>query len=143
MADPTPTPPQLPPEVSVLPLRGSVAFPLSVQPLAVNRPVSVESVNRALGGDRMLLLTLQEGDAEDPTPEQLARIGTVAMIRQMVRNPQGLHIIVEGIARVKADVITRTGLSLRAVIRPIPEHSDRTVEVDAYVRRLQEQVDRA
>ena len=144
MADPTPTPPpQLPPEVSVLPLRGAVAFPLSVQPLAVNRPVSVESVNRALGGDRMLLLTLQEGDAEDPPPEQLARVGTVAMIRQMVRNPQGLHIIVEGIARVKADVITRTGLSLRAVIHAIPEHSDRTVEVDAYVRRLQEQVDRA
>ena len=73
MADPQPTPSQLPPEVSVLPLRGTVAFPLSVQPLAVNRPVSVESVNRALGGDRMLLLVLQDDEAEDPTPEQLRR----------------------------------------------------------------------
>jgi ATP-dependent Lon protease len=143
MADPQSTPPQLPPEVSVLPLRGTVAFPLSVQPLAVNRPVSVESVNRALGGDRMLLLVLQDEDAEDPTPEQIRRVGTVALVRQMVRNPQGLHIIVEGIARVRADAITRTGLSLRAAIRPIPERTEHTVEVDAYVRRLQEQVDKA
>jgi len=143
MADSHATPPQLPPEVSVLPLRGTVAFPLSVQPLAVNRPVSVESVNRALGGDRMLLLVMQDDEAEDPTPEQLRRVGTVAMVRQMVRNPSGLHIIVEGIARVRADVITRTGLSLRAMIQAIPEHAERTVEVDAYVRRLQEQVDKA
>jgi endopeptidase La len=143
MADPQPTPPQLPPEVSVLPLRGTVAFPLSVQPLAVNRPVSVESVNRALSGDRMLLLAMQDDESDDPTPENIRRVGTVAMVRQMVRNPQGLHIIVEGVARVKADVITRTGLSLRAAIRPIPERTERTVEVDAYVRRLQEQVDKA
>ena len=142
MADDQSTPP-LPPEVAVLPLRGTVSFPLSVQPLAVNRPVSVESVNRALGGDRMLLLVLQEGDADDPTAEQMKRIGTVGVIRQMSRNPSGLHIIVEGIARVRADVITRTGLSMRALIMPIPEQVERNVEVDAYVRRLQEQVDRA
>jgi endopeptidase La len=142
MADDQSTPP-LPPEVAVLPLRGTVSFPLSVHPLAVNRPVSVESVNRALGGDRMLLLVLQEGDAEDPTAEQMKRIGTVGVIRQMARNPNGLHVIVEGIARVRADAITRTGLSMRALITPIPEQIERNVEVDAYVRRLQEQVDRA
>ena len=142
MADDQSTPP-LPPEVAVLPLRGTVSFPLSVHPLAVNRPVSVESVNRALGGDRMLLLVLQEGEADDPTADQMKRIGTVGVIRQMSRNPSGLHIIVEGIARVRADVITRTGLSMRALITPIPEQVERNVEVDAYVRRLQEQVDRA
>ena len=61
----------------------------------------------------------------------------------MARNPTGLHVIVEGIARVRADVITRTGLSMRALITPMPEQIERNVEVDAYVRRLQEQVDRA
>jgi ATP-dependent Lon protease len=114
-----------------------------VQPLAVNRPVSVESVNRALGGDRMLLLVLQEGELDDPGPDQVKRIGTVGIIRQMARNPSGLHVIVEGLARVRADVISRTGLSMRAVIHAEPEQIDRSVEVDAYVRRLQEQVDRA
>ena len=135
--------PPLPPELPVLPLRGTVAFPLSVQPLAVNRPVSVESVNRALAGDRMLLLVLQEGELDDPGPDQVKRIGTVGIIRQMARNPSGLHVIVEGLARVRADVVSRTGLSMRAVIHAEPEQVERSVEVDAYVRRLQEQVDRA
>ena len=114
-----------------------------MQPLAVNRPVSVESVNRALAGDRMLLLVLQEGELDDPGPDQVKRIGTVGIIRQMARNPSGLHVIVEGLARVRADVVSRTGLSMRAVIHAEPEQVERSVEVDAYVRRLQEQVDRA
>ena len=143
MPESTSTTPPLPPELPVLPLRGTVAFPLSVQPLAVNRPVSVESVNRALAGDRMLLLVLQEGELDDPGPDQVKRIGTVGIIRQMARNPSGLHVIVEGLARVRADVVNRTGLSMRAVIHAEPEQVDRSVEVDAYVRRLQEQVDRA
>jgi ATP-dependent Lon protease len=143
MPESTSTTPPLPPELPVLPLRGTVAFPLSVQPLAVNRPVSVESVNRALAGDRMLLLVLQDGELDDPGPDQVKRIGTVGIIRQMARNPSGLHVIVEGLARVRADVINRTGLSMRAVIHAEPEQVDRSVEVDAYVRRLQEQVDRA
>src|SRR5215213_3708938 len=143
MPESTSTTPPLPPELPVLPLRGTVAFPLSVQPLAVNRPVSVESVNRALAGDRMLLLVLQDGELDDPGPDQVKRIGTVGIIRQMARNPSGLHVIVEGLARVRADVISRTGLSMRAVIHAEPEQVDRSVEVDAYVRRLQEQVDRA
>src|SRR5262245_24882001 len=53
------TPPTLPSELPVLPLRRTVAFPLTLQPLAVNRPVSIETVNRALGTDRLVLLILQ------------------------------------------------------------------------------------
>jgi ATP-dependent Lon protease len=144
MADPdSPAPPPLPPEVPVVPLRATVAFPLSVQPLAVNRPVSVESVNRALGTDRMVMLALQQGDDEDPSPESVRRVGTLGIIRQMARNPSGIHVIVEGLSRVRADLLTRTGLSMRATIRAIPEETERTLEVDAYVRRLQEQMDRA
>src|SRR5918995_2891305 len=136
MPESTSTVPPLPPELPVLPLRGTVAFPLSIQPLAVNRPVSVESVNRALGGDRMLLLVLQEGDSEDPGPDQVRRIGTVGIIRQMARNQGGISIIVEGLARARADVVNRTGLSMRAMIRPHPEQTERSLEIDAYVRRL-------
>ncbi|HXE79310.1 MAG TPA: endopeptidase La [Vicinamibacterales bacterium] len=135
--------PQLPEEIAVLPLRGTVAFPLTITPLAVNRPVSVESVNRALASDRMLLLVLQIGDAEDPGPDQIRRIGTVGVIRQMVRGQTGLQVIAEGLARVRTDVVNRTGLSMRAMIKPHPEQRDRSLEVDAYMRRLQEQVDRA
>jgi ATP-dependent Lon protease len=138
-----PTLPSLPSELPVLPLRRTVAFPLTLQPLAVNRPVSIETVNRALGADRLILLLLQENDEDDPGPPDLRRVGTVGVIRQMAKVGSGINIIVEGIARVRADVITRTGTSMRAQITPQPEKFERTIEVDAHVRRIQELIEKA
>jgi endopeptidase La len=137
------TPPTLPSELPVLPLRRTVAFPLTLQPLAVNRPVSVESVNRALGTDRLVLLILQHSDAEDPGPDDVHRVGTVGIVRQMAKAATGINIIIEGIARVRADVVTRTGTSMRARITPMPERMERTIEVDAHIRRVQDLIEKA
>jgi ATP-dependent Lon protease len=137
------TTPNLPPELPVLPLRHTVVFPQTLQPLAVNRPVSMESVNRALGSDRLVLLTLQDDDADEPTPENLKRVGTVGVIRQMAKAPAGINIIVEGLARVRADVYTRSGTSLRAQITPLPEKAEKTIEVEAHLRRIQDLIDKA
>ena len=103
MADPVTPDLTLPGELPVLPLRRMVVFPMTVQPLGVNRPVSVESVQRALHGDRLLLLTMQEGDEEDPPIDKLRRIATVGILRQMARGPAGLQVIVEGVVRVRVD----------------------------------------
>jgi ATP-dependent Lon protease len=137
------TPPTLPSELPVLPLRRTVAFPLTLQPLAVNRPVSIETVNRALGTDRLVLLILQHSDADDPSPDDLHRVGTVGIVRQMAKASGGINIIVEGVARVRADVVTRAGTSMRARITPMPEHVERTLEVDAHMRRVQELIEKA
>jgi len=141
MADPT-TPP-LPAELPVLPLRLTVAFPQTLQPLAVNRPVSIETVNRALSSDRLILLVLQDGDKEDPGPDDVRKVGTVAIIRQMAKAGPGVNIILEGLARVQLDRVTRTGTSMLAQITPLPENYERTLEVDAHVRRIQELIDKA
>ena len=114
MAEPTSTPP-LPSELPVLPLRRTVAFPLTLQPLAVNRPVSIETVNRALGADRLILLLLQETDSDDPTPDDLRRVGTVGIIRQMAKVGGGINVILEGLARVRAESISRTGTTSKGV----------------------------
>ena len=140
MADPTPPP--LPSELPVLPLRSTVAFPLTLQPLAVSRGVSIETVNRALGSDRLILLVLQDNESEDPGPEDLRKIGTVGVIRQMAKAGLGINIVLEGIARVRLDSVTRTGTSMRAHITPMPETFERTLEVDAHVRRVQELIDK-
>jgi endopeptidase La len=141
MADPTS--PTLPPELPILPLRRTVAFPLTLMPLAVNRPVSIESVNRALGADRLLLLLLQENDEDDPSPEDVRRIGTVAVVRQMAKAPSGVNIIVEGVARVRADTVSRAGTSMRAHITPLPETFERTIEVEAHMRRIRDLIEKA
>lgn len=142
MASETSLPP-LPAELPVLPLRRTVTFPLTLQPLAVNRPTSVDSVNAALGSDRLLLLVLQKGEDEDPGPEQLESVGTVAIIRQMARAEQGLNIVVEGLARVQLGSASKVGTRLRAHLSRLAEQTERSVEIDAYVRRIQELVDKA
>jgi ATP-dependent Lon protease len=136
--------PELPAELPVLPLREAVAFPLGPLPLTINRPVSIDAVNRALtAGDRMVFLTLQSTKADDPQPPDLHAIGTVGVIRQMARTPGAIQVVIEGLQRARSGVVTRTGTTMTASIIALPEIADRSLEVDAYVRRIQEQVDKA
>ena len=103
----------------------------------------METVNRALGSDRLVLLLLQENEEDDPKPEDLKRVGTIGIIRQMAKVGGGINVIVEGVARVRADLVTRAGTSMRAQITPMPEHAERTIEIDAHVRRIQELIEKA
>jgi ATP-dependent Lon protease len=133
-----------PSELPVLTLRQTVVFPLTLQPLAINRPASVEAINRALSADRLVFLTLQNDDQDDPEPGALRTVGTIGAIRQMAKVPNGgVHIIVEGMRRAKAEVVSKSAVLLNAMVAPFPEQAERSIEVDAYVRRLQEQIDRA
>jgi ATP-dependent Lon protease len=133
-----------PSDLPVLALRDTVVFPLTLQPLAISRPFSVESVNRALAGDRLVFLALQTGDRDDPGPDDLKRIGTIAAIRQMARIPAGgIHIVVEGLMRAEASLVTRSEIALKATVAPTPEPLERGLEVDAYVRRLRDLIERA
>jgi ATP-dependent Lon protease len=116
---------------------------MAIAPLGVSRPVSVEAVNRALAGDRMVLVLLQKNDVEDPTPDDLHRVGTVAVIRQMAKAQGGMRVIVEGTVRARAEFLHVEKGALLALVKPLPERSERSVEIDAHVRRLQELVDRA
>jgi ATP-dependent Lon protease len=116
---------------------------LTLQPLAVNRPVSIESVNRALSTDRLVLMLLQDNDVEDPGPDHLRRVGTVGIIRQMAKTSAGINIIMEGVARAGATVVTRTATSMRAQVEALPEKYERTIEVEAHVRRIQDLIDKA
>jgi len=132
-----------PSELPVVALRETVVFPLTLQPLAINRPMSIDSVNRALSGDRLLFLTLQTTDKDEPEPGDLRPIGTIAAIRQMAKVPSGgIHIIVEGLTRAKSELVSKTGESVRARVAPMPDVVVRSLEVDAHVRRLQELIDR-
>jgi len=134
-----------PSELPVLALRQTVVFPLTLQPLAINRPTSMDAVNRALSSDRLVFLALQKTDQDDAPATDLRTIGTIGAIRQMAKVPNGtIHVIVEGLRRAKADVFSLSGPSLNAMVSPLPEATaDNTVEVDAYVRSLHELIDRA
>ena len=80
----------------------------------------IETVNRALAADRLLLLLLQENDEEDPAPEDLRRIGTVGIVRQMARVGGGTH--------PEKEVVSVRG--------PVVETSDRSVTGSAACPRV-------
>jgi ATP-dependent Lon protease len=104
--DPTTDPTRpYPSDLPALALRETVVFPLTLQPLAIARPVSIEAVNRALASDRLIFLSLQTTDRADPEPGDLKPIGTIAAIRQMAKAPTGgIHVVVEGLARARATI---------------------------------------
>ena len=135
--------PPLPPELPVVPLRGAVVLPLTVAPLGVSRPISVEAINRALAGDRMVLLLLQKNDADDPGADDLHHVGTVAVVRQMAKGQTGMRVLVEGVTKARAEFLQNDRGGLKALVKPLPEKSERSIEIDARVRRVQELVDRA
>jgi ATP-dependent Lon protease len=127
----------------VIPLRSAVVLPMTVAPLGVSRPISVEAVNRALAGDRLVLLLLQKTDNDDPGPDDLHRIGTVAVIRQMAKAQDAMRVIVEGTVRARAEFLQVEKGVMLALVKATPEPTHRSIEIDAHVRRLQELVDRA
>src|SRR6187397_3137592 len=143
-ADTPPSPaPSLPTELPVVPLRETVVLPLTVAPLGVGRALSIEAVNRALAGDRMVLLLLQKSEAEEPSTDDLHRVGTIAIVRQMAKAPTGIRILVEGLTRARAEFMQTERGMITAILKPLPETIERSIDIDARVRRLQELVDRA
>src|ERR1044072_7712149 len=112
----TPQPPDLLP---VLPLRDMVLFPFIILPLSVAREKSIQAVDRSLAENRLLMLVAQRDPAtEDPQPQDLFDVGTVASITRMLKLPDGrIRILVQGVvrARVTNRVQTEAFLSAKLV----------------------------
>ena len=93
----------IPDALPVLPLRDAVVFPLTAVPLAVGQARSVRLVDDVMRGNRLLALVAQRNaNAEPAGPDDLHRVGTVGMIHQLARAPDGsVRVMVQGIERVK------------------------------------------
>ncbi|MDD5379162.1 MAG: LON peptidase substrate-binding domain-containing protein, partial [Acidithiobacillus sp.] len=76
--------------VPVLPLRDVVVFPFMVIPLFVGRAKSIRALEDAMSGEKQILLVSQKNAADDdPQPENIYRIGTLATILQLLKLPDG------------------------------------------------------
>ena len=77
--------PKVPDVLPVLPLRDIVIFPFMIVPLYVSRERSIKAVDQALADNRMILLAAQKRqDDEDPGPDDIYGMGTVALIMRML-----------------------------------------------------------
>src|SRR5215472_1512006 len=110
---------EVPEELPLLPLREYVVFPYMVLPLFVGREPSMAAVDDALAGDRLVLLVAQrDPDVEEPTPDELHRVGTVAMVMRTLRLPDGrVKVLVQGLAKAEIEGFVEQEPALRARVR--------------------------
>lgn len=126
-------------ELPVIALRTQVVLPRTLENVDVGRPKSKRALEEAQAGDnRVLLLTQREPRVDDPSGEQLFDVGTLGVIKQVIRLPDDtLQVLVEGRERVKVTNYIN-GISLRAVVETISESSTATDE--ANTRTVVEQI---
>jgi len=95
----------------LLPLRDVVVFPHMVIPLFVGRPKSIKALETAMEAGKSILLVAQKSAAKDePSPEDLYDIGSIANILQMLKLPDGtVKVLVEGTQRAQVVRVTDEG----------------------------------
>ncbi|BES71024.1 endopeptidase La [Marinobacter nanhaiticus D15-8W] len=91
----------------MLPLRDVVVFPHMVVPLFVGREKSIKALEAAMEGSKEILLVAQrDAGTDDPAPEDVYDMGTLATVLQMLKLPDGtVKVLVEGNARARLDSI--------------------------------------
>jgi ATP-dependent Lon protease len=107
--------------VPMMPVREMVIFPEMMHPFIVGREASVRALEEALAGDKKIFLVTQhDASVDDPKPEEIYQVGTLANIVQSVKLPDGnIKVLVEGTERAKIVQVTSDEGFFRASIRVV------------------------
>src|SRR2546430_3505936 len=100
--------------VPMMPVRDMVIFPQQMTPFIVGREASVRALEEALASDKKISLSTQhDASVDDPKPEEIYAVGTLANIVQSVKLPDGnIKVLVEGVERARAlSIATEEGFS--------------------------------
>jgi ATP-dependent Lon protease len=129
-------------EISVLPLQQTTLFPETVVPLAVGRSRSIAAVESALGTEEKLLacITIRTENVTggDATPKDLYSVGTLVMIKRMMRDEEAMQLIVQGTERIRVLEWTQEQPFLKARVEILPElKTEDPEEVEAIKRNMQ------
>lgn len=135
---------KLKPTIPVGPLRDTVIFPGTSVPIVSGRPRSKAALDAAWNSDKLIAFVTQKNSRiEDPGDKDLYKVGTVCLIRRVVKNPDGEYTLqAEGIARVFIKNFIQTEPFLEAEIEEIPELYEKNEQTEALVRTVREQVRR-
>ena len=125
--------------VPMMPVRDMVIFPQMMQPFIVGREASVRALEEALAGEKKIFLATQhDASVDDPKPEEIFTVGTLANIVQSVKLPDGnIRVLVEGVERAKAVQVTSEEGFYRAVLRTVPVRTEPSPQFEQAARRVQ------
>ena len=136
---------RVPELLPLLPVRDAVVFPSMILPLFVGREVSIDAIDAALQGDRLLaLVTQRDPDTEAPGPEDLYSIGTAGMLMRVMRLPDGrMKILVQGLQKVRIRNVLRSEPHINVEVDLIDEDEPPggSVEVEALARSVRSKLE--
>ncbi len=114
--------PRIPEELSILPVRGFVVFPGTVVPLNIQRAASLKLLDDTLPRTKVIgLLAQRDETKEEPSPQDLYSIGTVALVLKLIRQADDhVLVIAQGLRRFSLRKIVATSPFLRAEV-DLPE----------------------
>lgn len=124
----------------LVPVRNMVLFPGTVLPVTIGRPRSIAAAQAAVRAERPIGCVLQrEAGIEDPSPVDLHRVGTVAVILRYVTGPDGSHhLIAQGQQRFRVLEFVGGYPFLAARVERFEEPNDQRTEVQARFMLLRE-----
>jgi len=132
--------PAVPEVLPVLPLKNTVIFPMTLQPLIVGQPRSIQLVDEVVVADRLVaLVALKNEGTEEPKPDDLYRVGTMAMIHRLAKAPDGTtRLIIQGLERIRLGEFTQTSPYMKARVEAAPEQREEGLEIEALTRNVSE-----
>src|SRR4051812_4394732 len=132
-----------PTTLPLLPLRDVVVFPHMVIPLFVGRPKSIKALEAAMESGKSIVLVAQKSAAkDDPAPEDLYEIGSIANILQMLKLPDGtVKVLVEGSQRARINEVIDVKTHFAVGITPLPADNAPDHETEAMRRTMIQQFD--
>ena len=135
--------PRTPITFPLLPLRDVVVFPHMVIPLFVGRPKSIKALEVAMEAGKHILLVAQKSAADDePSPDDLYEVGSIASILQMLKLPDGtVKVLVEGTQRARISRVIDEDTHFVADATPIVADGEAQNEIEAMRRTLLTQFD--
>ena len=124
--------------MAVLPLRDIVVFPHMIVPLFVGREKSVRALEAVMKDDKQILLVAQRNASQDePTADDIYRVGTVSTILQLLKLPDGtVKVLVEGSRRAAITGFTETDAYFEATVEPLTDQGGDAKELDALGRTV-------
>ena len=124
--------------VPVLPLRDVVVYPHMVIPLFVGREKSIIALDKAMNaGKKILLIAQEKADLDDPVPDDLYDVGTLATILQLLKLPDGtVKVLVEGGERAHVDSLEVSDHFSASITILKEEHQHDEREIDVLVRSI-------
>jgi ATP-dependent Lon protease len=122
----------------MMPIRDVVIFPFMMTPFVVGRESSVRALEDALAGDKKIFLATQhDASVDEPRPDEIYSVGTIANIVQSLKLPDGnIKVLVEGVERAKAVSISDEEGFFRAVLRTFSYKVETGPQLEALSSRV-------